>query len=315
MNIISYLSLSPGKIRMAAGNMIRNLQRRSKKWRRSFDEHTAVAEQDRTSDVHRSERTQSDKELFSKNIEIDTKSTPSDSLNTEGNDARGTVPPECDDSQDSPLFNGCLKRCRTRPMSSVLPAGCKSIGSNVNELRSKVFSHNNLSRQQSRDQSADIWVPRQRHPSLRRTTSDVNSSVGSSSRHSSVASSEASQPFGSGKSLLRISQESLADSGVSETPNSSPNNTLPRTNLSRDRKEHISRSLSNIGSPLDAQNKLSRLDRRSWGEWISAEMELTPSGEIESEAHEWEVENDNKQPKNKRKLTKVVKQLFSGKKK
>ena len=300
--------------RMAADSLIRNWHRRSKKWRRSTDEpfkQENLGEMDTPS-----------KELDNGQDCIEQSTAVRDQDDTA--DENGNVKPDYDKdaikscSPPSTPTRKCLRKnavaspIRPRPVSLGFPSNYQ-LKEHENKMKDKVLSDPSLTKEKSGHESPDVWVRRQQSLLTRRRTSYDNARQSICSRNSSIVSGESSPLFGSKKSLSRISQESLADSGVSETPGSSPSNTLnSRTRkISTEKRDKLSHSLTNVSGTTDPKRKLSQLNRRSWGDWVSAEMENTPDEvSVERDDHV-----DDVSVKNKRKFKDVMKQLFSSKKK
>ena len=299
--------------RMAADSLKKNWQRRSKKWRRSTDEpikRDSLGEMDTTL-----------KDNLGSGDHFDTNTTVPNQENIE--DENGNVDisakdfskrytPPCSPTtptRKSVRKNAMAYPLKHRPVSLGFPANFH-LKEQQNVLKDKVFSDPSLTKEKSLENSLDIWIPRQNLPLARRRPS--RQSV--SSRNSSVFSGDTSPLSGSRKSLRHISQESLADSGVSETPGSSPSNTLNTRTRKRptpENGEKLSHSLTNVSGSGETKRKLSQLNRKSWGDWISAEMENTPDKvTVDRDDHA-----DDVGVKNKRKFKDVMKQLFSSKKK
>ena len=284
---------------MAADSLIRNWQRRSKKWRRSLGEQEKSEDIDVASNEKESEGNKDPSDQS-------TKSTFDEMLKDENDNVSRTPP-------GSPTRTKCRKNAqefavRSRPASLVLSSEFQLL-EHENRLKDRVLSDTNLSTEKAPDRSPDIWIPRQRNGVLLRTTSDgVRNFL--RSRNSSL---DASSIFGSKKSLSHASKESLADSGVSETPENSPSNTLVcRTRkMSAIRNEALSLSLTNVAGTTETKRKLSHLNRRSWGECVSVEVENEPNGLI---TENYENDEANSQ-KNKRGFKDVMKKLFVNKKK
>ena len=293
--------------RVAAGNLIRNWQRRSKKWRRSTEEplkqesqgemDTLSKEHDNSQDFMEESRTL----LSQENTE------------DENGNVKKNVTPPCSPSRKCLRKNAVTSPTRPRPVSLGYLSTLQ-LKEHENNIKDKVLSDPSLTKEKniSLEHSSEIWIPRQQFLQSRRRPSD-NARHSVCSRTSSVVSGGSSPLSGSKKSLSHISQESLADSGVSETPGSSPSNTLKsRTRkTSSDKRNKLSHSLTNVSGTSEPKRKLSELNRRSWGDWVSAEMENTPDeGSVEIDSH---VDDDS--VKHRRKFKDVMKQFFSPKKK
>ena len=292
--------------------MIRNWQRRSKKWRRSGEERfkkESVGETDNAS-------TSKENEIGDDGLEDNRTASAQDELEDEnGNvnfddeDSQKSYTPPRSPSTKQLRINGAAFPSKPRPVSLGFPPNFQ-LRNPENTLKDKVLSDPSMTKEKSVENSSDVWIPRQNPPLGRRRTSRPSVS----SRNSSVFSGDASPLSGSKKSLSHISQESLADSGVSETPGSSPFNTLNnrvRKRSTPERGEKLSHSLTNVSGSGETKRKLSQLNRRSWGEWVSAEMESTPDEvTVDKDDHV-----DDATIKNKRKFKDVMKQLFSSKKK
>ena len=296
---------------MAADSLIRNWQRRSRKWRRSTDEpikRDSLGEIDNTSMENLGSE-----DHFGENKTVTSQENIEDengNVNLSGKDFKRRFTPPCSPSTKSVRKNATAFPVKPRPVSLGFPANFQ-LKEEQNVLKDKVLSDPSLTKEKSLGNSLDVWVPRQNLPLARRRPS--RQSV--SSRNSSVFSGDASPLSGSRKSLPHISQESLADSGVSETPGSSPSNTLnirTRKRSTLENGEKLSHSLTNVSGSGEAKPKLSQLNRKSWGDWISAEMENTPDQvTVDRDDHADDVAG----VKNKRKFKDVMKQLFSSKKK
>ncbi|XP_068728544.1 uncharacterized protein [Montipora capricornis] len=300
-------SKSPGQnvFRMAADSFIKNLQRRSKKWRRSTEEPLKNdGEINLKEDSH-------DKNMIGKcqeNLRDENGNVQCDSKDI----TKGYGTPPCSPARRRSMRkNAVAFPLKPRPVSLGLPTNFQ-LREEQNVLRDKVLSDPSLTKEKSIENS-DVWIRRQDLPPMRRRTSGLSVC----SRNSSVFS-DSSPLSGSKRSLSHISQESLADSGVSETPGSSPSNTLRTRSRARSTPENgekLSHSLTDVTSPSgETQRKLSQLSRRSWGDWISAEMENTPEKRRVSVRSEGRA-SDDVEVKNKRKFKDVMKQLFSSKKK
>lgn len=293
-------STGQNMFRMAADSFIRNLQRRSKKWRRSTEE---PAKNETEINLKEGDNCH-DKTIIhdeNGNVDIDVKDT-----------GKGDDTPPC-----SPVRSRSIRKnamafpVKSRPVSLGLPSNYQ-VREQQDTLRAKVLSDPSLTKEKLLE-SSNVWIPRQSAPVARRRTS--RHSV--CSRNSSIFSDSASPLSGSKRSLSHISQESLADSGLSETPGGSPSNTFRtriRINSTPERGEKLSHSLTDVTNPLsgEPQRKVSQLSRRSWGDWISTEMKITPENTpVDSE----DQTTDDAGVKNKRKFKDVMKQLFSSKKK
>ena len=287
--------------RMAADSLIRNWQRRSKKWRRSTEEsfkRESVDEMDTTSKENDG----------GQNCLEDNTTTPGQeniedengNINEDCKDFKQSCTPPCSPSTKHLRKNAVAFPSRPRPVSLGVPPNF-SMREQEKKLKDKVLSDPSLTKEKSLEHSSDVWIPRQNPALTRRRTS--RQSV--CSRNSSVFSGETSPLSGSKKSLSHISQESLADSGVSETPGSSPSSTL------NNRNRQLCHSLTNVSGSAETKRKLSQLNRRSWGDWVSAEMENTP----DEATVDRDDQVENVSAKNKRKFKDVMKQLFSSKKK
>lgn len=283
---------------MAADSFIRNLQRRSKKWRRSSEEPVK-----NETEVKEGDNCQDKKVLHDENgnVDIEVKDT-----------GKGDDTPPCSPGRSRSIRKNAMAfPVNPRPVSLGLPSNFQ-VREQQDTLRAKVLSDPSLTKEKLLE-SSNVWIPRQSAAVARRRTS--RHSV--CSRNSSIFSDSASPLSGSKRSLSHISQESLADSGVSETPGGSPSNTLTtrtRINSTPERGEKLSHSLTDVTNPLsgETQRKVSQLSRRSWGDWISAEMKMTPENTpVDSE----DQTPDDAGAKNKRKFKDVMKQLFSSKKK
>jgi len=287
--------------RMAADSLIRNWQRRSKKWRRSTEEsfkRESVDEMDTTSKENDG----------GQNCLEDNTTTPGQeniedengNINEDCKDFKQSCTPPCSPSTKHLRKNAVAFPSRPRPVSLGVPPNF-TLREQEKKLKDKVLSDPSLTKEKSLEHSSDVWIPRQNPALTRRRTS--RQSV--CSRNSSVFSGETSPLSGSKKSLSHISQESLADSGVSETPGSSPSSTL------NNRNRQLCHSLTNVSGSAETKRKLSQLNRRSWGDWVSAEMENTP----DEATVDRDDQVENVSAKNKRKFKDVMKQLFSSKKK
>ncbi|XP_078349665.1 uncharacterized protein LOC144634547 isoform X3 [Oculina patagonica] len=302
--------------RMAADSLIRNWQRRSKKWRRSTEEpfkRESLGELDTPSKEnensdHQNCIEQSTSVLGQENTEDENGNVKLDDKDS----TKGSTPP-CTPSRKCVRKNAVTSPTRPRPVSLGYLSNLQ-LKEHENKIKDKVLSDPSLTKEKNKslENPSDVWIPRHQSLLARRRPSD-NARHSVCSRTSSVFSGESSPLSGSKKSLSRISQESLADSGVSETPGSSPSNTLnSRTRkTSKEKRDKLSFSLTNVSGTSEPKRKLSQLNRRSWGDWVSAEMENTPD--------EVSVERDDNvdevSVKNKRKFKDVVKQFFSSKKK
>jgi len=231
----------------------------------------------------------------------------------ENGNVKKAVTPPSSPSRKCLRKNAVTSSSRPRPVS-LGHLSTLQLKEHENKIKDKVLSDPSLTKEKnnSLEHSSEIWIPRQQFLLSRRRPSE-NARHSVCSRTSSVVSGGSSPLSGSKKSLSRISQESLADSGVSETPGSSPSNTLnSRTRkTSSDKRNKLSHSLTNVSGTCEPKRKLSQLNRRSWGDWVSAEMENTAdegSGEIDNHVDDVSV-------KQKRKFKDVMKQLFSPKKK
>lgn len=229
-------------------------------------------------------------------------------VNPDNKDSKKSYTPPCSPSTKNLRKNAMAFSSKPRPVSLGFPPSFQ-LKEHENKLKDKVLSDPSLTKETSLENCSDVWIPRQNQPLARRRTS--RHSV--CSRTSSVFSEETSPLTGSKKSLSHISQESLADSGVSETPGSSPSNTLnsrTRKRSTPEKGEKLSHSLTNVSGSGETKRKLSQLNRRSWGDWVSAEMENTPDEvTVDKDDHV-----DDVSVKNKRKFKDVMKQLFSSKK-
>lgn len=295
---------------MAADSLKRNWQRRSKKWRRSTEEplkRESLGEIDTPSREN-------------ENVQdcIEPSSTVLGQENTE--DENGNLKVDNEDAPSSPSRK-CFRKNAVSSLTRPRPVSLGYFSSSQlkeyeNKIKDKVLSDPSLTKEQgeSLDTSSDVWIRRQQSPFARRRPSDnVCARHSVCSRTSSVVSGGSSPLSGSKRSLSYISKESLADSGVSETPGSSPSNTLnSRTRKSlKEKRDKLSYSLTNVSGTTEPKRKLSQLNRRSWGDWISAEMENTPD--------DVSVKRDERVNdvgvKNKRRFKDVVKQFFTSKKK
>lgn len=299
---------------MAADSLIRNWQRRSKKWRRSTEEpfkRESLGEIDTPPKENEDDQDcieQSSAKLCQENTEDENGNVKLDNKDA----TKGSTPP-CSPSRKCLRKNAVTSPTRPRPVSLGYLSNLQ-LQEHENKIKDKVLSDPSLTKEKdgSLENSSDIWIPRNQSLLARRRPSD-NARYSVCSRTSSVVSGECSPLCGSRKSLSHISKESLADSGVSETPGSSPSNTLnSRTRkTSKEKRDKLSFSLTNIAGTSEPKRKLSQLHRRSWGDWVSAEMENTPDDvSVEREDHV-----DDASVKNKRKFKEVVKQFFSSKKK
>ena len=294
--------------RVAAGNLIRTWQRRSKKWRRSTEEPQKQESQGEMDTVSKGN------ENIQDCMEESTTVQSQENTEDENGNVQKDVTPPCSPSRKCLRKNAVTSPLRPRPVSLGYLSTLQLKGQE-NNLKDKVLSDPSLTKDKnnSLEHSSEIWIPRQQFLlSTRRRPSD-NARHSVCSRTSSVVSEGSSPLSGSKKSLSRFSQESLADSGVSETPGSSPSNTLnSRTRkASSDKRNKLSHSLTNVSCSSEPKRKLSQLNRRSWGDWVSAEMENTPDEvSVEIDDHV-----DDVSVKHKRKFKDVMKQFFSPKKK
>lgn len=292
--------------RVAAGNLIRNWQRRSKKWRRSTEEPLKQESQGEMDTLSK----ENDK---SQDCMEESRTVPSqENTEDENGNVKKDVTPPCSPSRKC-LRKNAVTSPRPRPVS-LGHLSTLQLKEHENKIKDKVLSDPSLTKEKdnSLEHSSEIWIPRQQFLLSRRRPSD-NARHSVCSRTSSVVSGGSSPLSGSKKSLSRISQESLADSGVSETPGSSPSNTLNRRTRKTlsDKRNKLSHSLTNVSGTSEPKRKLSQLNRRSWGDWVSAEMENTPNeGSVEIDNHV-----DDVSVKQKRKFKDVMKQFFSPKKK
>lgn len=289
--------------------MIRNLQRRSKKWRRSTEEKSKRESIGEAESASTSKENDSIPDCLEDNKTVLCQRKLEDenaNVNVISMDLKGSKTPPCTSTTKSVRKNAVVFHSRPRPVSLGFPPNFKSVEPEI-KLRDKVLSDPSMTKETSLN-SSDVWIPRPNLSTARRRTSRLSVC----SRNSSVFSGDTSPLSGS---LSHISQDSLADSGVAETPGSSPCNTLAirtRKRSTPERGEKLSRSLSNVCASSETKRKLSHLDRRSWGDWISAEMEDADNeAAIEKDDHVDDVVD----VKNKRKFKDVVKQLFFSKKK
>lgn len=292
--------------------MIRNLQRRSKKWRRSTEEKSKRESTGEAESASTSKENNSIPDCLEDNKTVLCQRKLEDenaNVNVISTDLKKSETPPCSPATKSVRKNAVVFHSRPRPVSLGFPPNFQLVEPEI-KLREKVLSDPSMTKETSLN-SSDVWIPRPNLSTARRRTSRLSVC----SRNSSVFSDDTSPLSGSKKSLSHISQDSLADSGVAETPGSSPCNTLAirtRKRSTPERGEKLSRSLSNVCGSSETKRKLSHLDRRSWGDWISAEMENADNEvAIEKDDHV----DDGVGVKNKRKFKDVVKQLFFSKKK
>lgn len=292
---------------MAADTLKRNWQRRSKKWRRSTEEpikRENVDDMETTVKNNDVNQEHMDEPIIALNQEIFEDENANVDL-----DVKSYTPP-CSPTTRNMKKSGGSFSPKPRPVSLGFPTGFQLRSEQQNVLKDKVLSDPSLTMEKSIENCSDVWIPRQNLPLTRRRIS--RQSV--CSRNSSVFSGDTSPLSGSKKSLSQVSQESLADSGVSETPGHSPSNTLTgrtRKWSTPERGEKLSQSLTNVSASGDSKRKLSQLNRRSWGDWISAEME---NNNDEETVDRDEDRVDDAGVKNKRKFKDVMKQLFFKKK-
>lgn len=296
--------------RVAAGNLIRNWQRRSKKWRRSTEEPFKQENQGEMDTL--SKENDNSQDCIEQSTAVLGQENTEDENGNVKIDKKDDTPP-CSPSRKCFRKNAVTSPTRPRPVSLGYLSTLQ-LKEHENKIKDKVLSDPSLTKEknESLEHSSEIWIPRQQYLLSRRRPSD-NARHSVCSRTSSVVSGGSSPLSGSKKSLSRISQESLADSGVSETPGSSPSNTLnSRTRrTSSEKRNKLSHSLTNVSGTGEPKRKLSQLNRRSWGDWVSAEMENTPDeGSVEIDNHV-----DDVSVKQKRKFKDVMKQFFSPKKK
>ena len=232
---------------MAADSLIRNWQRRSKKWRRSTEEpfkHESLSETDRTAkenEINESGNEQNTADEGSCKNE-------DENANVRSDDKEFTTSrtPPCNPCRK----NAVASRARPRPVSLGYLSNYQ-LKEHDERIKGKVLSDPSLAKDdESLECSRDVWIPRSNTLSpKRRPSENFRRSV-----CSSVVSGDSSPSTGSKKSLSRISQESLADSGVSETPGSSPSNTLnSRTHkILKERRDRLSSSsLTNVSGQMN----------------------------------------------------------------
>lgn len=292
--------------RMAADSLIRNWQRRSRKWRRSTEEpfkSESLSENDGRAKENETNENENKHYALAEGQNEDENANVS--LNDK--DVRVSGTPPCTPFRK----NAVVSRARPRPVSLGYLSTNDQLKEHQQRIKGKVLSDPSLAKDDdSLECTGDVWIPRSQTLSSKRRPSDnFRRSV-----CSSVVSGDSSPSTGSKKSLSRISQESLADSGLSETPGSSPSNTLNnRTQkvLKEKRDKLSSSSLTNVSVTNEPKRKLSQLNRRSWGDWVSAEMENTQD-EVSVERDD---QVDDVSVKNKRRFKDVMKQFFSSKKK
>lgn len=292
--------------RMAADSLIRNWQRRSRKWRRSTEEpfkSESLSENDGRAKENETNENENKHYALAEGQNEDENAN----VSLDDKDVRVSGTPPCTPFRK----NAVVSRARPRPVSLGYLSTNDQLKEHQQRIKGKVLSDPSLAKDDdSLECTGDVWIPRSQTLSSKRRPSDnFRRSV-----CSSVVSGDSSPSTGSKKSLSRISQESLADSGLSETPGSSPSNTLNnRTQkiLKEKRDKLSSSSLTNVSVTNEPKRKLSQLNRRSWGDWVSAEMENTQD--------ELSVERDDQvddvSVKNKRRFKDVMKQFFSSKKK
>ncbi|PFX15148.1 hypothetical protein AWC38_SpisGene20644 [Stylophora pistillata] len=229
--------------RMAADSLIRNWQRRSRKWRGSTEEpfkRESLSENDgraKENETNENENkhyapAEGQNEDENTNVSLDDK------------DVRVSGTPPCTPFRK----NAVVSRARPRPVSLGYLSTNDQLKEHQQRIKGKVLSDPSLAKDDdSLECTGDVWIPRSQTLSSKRRPSDnFRRSV-----CSSVVSGDSSPSTGSKKSLSRISQESLADSGLSETPGSSPSNTLNnRTQkiLKEKRDKLSSSSLTNVSN-------------------------------------------------------------------
>lgn len=292
--------------RMAADSLIRNWQRRSRKWRRSTEEpfkSESLSENDGRAKENETNENENKHYALAEGQNEDENAN----VSLDDKDVRVSGTPPCTPFRK----NAVVSRARPRPVSLGYLSTNDQLKEHHQRIKCKVLSDPSLAKDDdSLECTGDVWIPRSQTLSSKRRPSDnFRRSV-----CSSVVSGDSSPSTGSKKSLSRISQESLADSGLSETPGSSPSNTLNnRTQkvLKEKRDKLSSSSLTNVSVTNEPKRKLSQLNRRSWGDWVSAEMENTQD-EVSVERDD---QVDDVSVKNKRRFKDVMKQFFSSKKK
>lgn len=292
--------------RMAADSLIRNWQRRSRKWRRSTEEpfkSESLSENDGRAKENETNENENKHYALAEGQNEDENAN----VSLDDKDVRVSGTPPCTPFRK----NAVVSRARPRPVSLGYLSTNDQLKEHQQRIKGKVLSDPSLAKDDdSLECTGDVWIPRSQTLSSKRRPSDnFRRSV-----CSSVVSGDSSPSTGSKKSLSRISQESLADSGLSETPGSSPSNTLNnRTQkvLKEKRDKLSSSSLTNVSVTNEPKRKLSQLNRRSWGDWVSAEMENTQD-EVSVERDD---QVDDVSVKNKRRFKDVMKQFFSSKKK
>ncbi|PFX15145.1 hypothetical protein AWC38_SpisGene20647 [Stylophora pistillata] len=292
--------------RMAADSLIRNWQRRSRKWRRSTEEpfkSESLSENDGRAKENETNENENKHYALAEGQNEDENAN----VSLDDKDVRVSGTPPCTPFRK----NAVVSRARPRPVSLGYLSTNDQLKEHQQRIKGKVLSDPSLAKDDdSLECTGDVWIPRSQTLSSKRRPSDnFGRSV-----CSSVVSGDSSPSTGSKKSLSRISQESLADSGLSETPGSSPSNTLNnRTQkfLKEKRDKLSSSSLTNVSVTNEPKRKLSQLNRRSWGDWVSAEMENTQD-EVSVERDD---QVDDVSVKNKRRFKDVMKQFFSSKKK
>ena len=267
MLLFFYLPLHRQSVfRMAADSLMRNWQRRSKKWRRSTEDplkRESLGEMDTASKENDSSQDCIEPSIIvlgQENTEDENANVKPDAI-----DATKSYTPPC-----SPLRKNAVAT-RPRPVSlGFLPN--LQLKEHENKMKDKVLSDPSLAnekcRHESIEHSPDVWIPRYHSFLVRRRPSDgARQSI--CSRNSSVISGDTSPLSGSKKSLSHISQESLADSGVSETPGSSPSNTLnSRTRkISAEKREKLSFSLTNVSGTSEPKKKAFSLKSEKLG-WL-----------------------------------------------
>ena len=312
--------------------MINNWKRRSKRWRKSFDgdSEKVVAEdldnqltkgkKDNTkplenlSESHKSlqseainyAKTDGCSKLSSeeKNGKLEQDLEKEETCSTEGKTCSETMSLNTVRGQSAQEFNISTSESQ-RPKSLCLSSSKDR--SKENLIVNRVVSDGYIPGENPRLPSP-IWVRQNdSHRVVKRTASESALKVLVSSKQSSIVSSDVGSPLSTSRgSLLDTSQDSLNDSGVS-TENS-PTNTL----TSR-RKKKVGKSLSLVNSPGESSRKLTQFDRRSWGEWVATEMEQTPTTTC-TEYEENTTAQGSKSAKSQNTLKRVVKQLFSTKK-
>lgn len=296
---------------MAADSLIRNWQRRSKKWRRSTEEPLKRGSLGENDVSVKENETGENGNGHGQNTAVvgqDNNEDENANVKSDDKDDKTSDTPLCSPSRKCLRKNAVVSPTRPRPVSLGYLSNLQ-LNEHERKIKDKVLSDPSLTKDdESLQCSTDVWIPRnQTLLSRRRPSDNARQSI-----CSSVVSGDSSSLSGSKKSLSRISQESLADSGVSETPRSSPSNTLNnRTHkILKAKKDKLSASLTNVSGTNEPKRKLSQLNRRSWGDWVSAEMENSPD--------EVSVDRDDRvddvSVKNKRRFKDVVKQFFSSKK-